>query len=180
MAVQMLLKARRLSVLLAAAILVLAGLTACTPEIKGVTGVGVDADGQPVAVLSWCADRPPDVVMFFAERASISPSPSAVATSTSWPYWPGRRYAVPRAATSPTTVPLEGFPRDPAPSPNAAFQLFGVASDSSFTSRSVTFRLTELEDMRPGSVLITEIVGNGEVQRSVSVDEFASLGKDAC
>ncbi|MBQ0990931.1 hypothetical protein KBX08_12630 [Micromonospora sp. H61] len=180
MAVQMLLRARRIGPLLVAGVLALTGLSACTPTIKGITGVGVDADRQPVAVLSWCADRPPDVVTFFTQRASISPSPSTVATSTGWPYWPGRRYAVPRAATSPTTVRLEGFPPDPTPGRHVAFRLFGVASDNSFTSHSVTFRLAELEDMQPGSVLITDIVDNGEVQRSVSVDEFASLGQNAC
>lgn len=142
--------------------------------------MGVGAEGQTVAVLPCCEERPPDVVRFIAVRESISPSPSAVATSASWPDWPGRRYAVPRGATSPTTVRLEGFPPDPAPGPDAAFRMFGVASDSSFTSESVTFRLVELKDMQPGSVLITDIVDNGEVQRTVSVDEFDSLGKDEC
>ncbi|WP_165435812.1 hypothetical protein [Micromonospora violae] len=58
--------------------------------------------------------------------------------------------------------------------------MYGVASDSSFTSRSMTFRLAEVESLRPGSVLITDIVDGGEEQRSVAIEEFASLGRDAC
>ncbi|MGW3856324.1 hypothetical protein [Micromonospora arida] len=73
---------------------------------------------------------------------------------------------------------LVGVP--PPPDSYAAFRLFGVASDNSFTSHSVTFRFIDLEDMQPGSVLITDIVDNGEEHRSVSVDEFDSLGKDVC
>ncbi|MBM0277575.1 hypothetical protein [Micromonospora tarensis] len=180
MAARMLMKAPRIFASLAAAMLVSAGLTACTPVIKGITGVTVDADGQPLAVLAWCADRPPEVVVFFAERDSISPSPSDAPTSASWPYWPGRDYAVPRAATSPTTVRLEGFLPDPAPRPYPAFRMYGVGSNNSFTMRSVTFWLAELEGLRPGSVLITEIVENGEARRSVSMEEFAGLGKDEC
>ncbi|MDG4805475.1 hypothetical protein O7634_01705 [Micromonospora sp. WMMD1120] len=173
-------KAGRISASLAAAMLVSAGLTACTPVIKGRTGATVDAAGQPLAVLAWCADRPPGTVRFFAERDSISPSPSDVSTSADWPYWPGRDYAVPRAATSPTTVRLTGFLPDPAPRPYPAFRMYGVASDSSFTTHSVTFRLAELEDLTPGTVLITEIVENDDVRRSVSMEEFARLGKDEC
>ncbi|MEW2142561.1 hypothetical protein AB0869_07055 [Micromonospora vinacea] len=73
---------------------------------------------------------------------------------------------------------LVGVP--PPPDAYAAFRQIGVASDNSFTSQSVTFRFIDLEDMQPGSVLITDVVGNGEEHRSVSVDEFDSLGKHLC
>jgi hypothetical protein len=110
------------------------------------------ADGQPLAALAWCADRPPEVVLLLAERDPVSPAPSDVPVpSTNWPHWPGRKYAVPRDATSPTTVHLMGFPPEPAADPHAAFRLRGTASSNSFTSRSVTFRLAELAGLQPGS-----------------------------
>ncbi|MET7710768.1 hypothetical protein [Micromonospora sp. NPDC005413] len=181
MAVQMLTKMRRIVASLAAALLVLAGLTSCSPAIKGITGLTMDADGQPLAALAWCADRPPDLAVLFAESDSASPAPSAVPTpSANWPYWPGREYAVPRDATSPATVRLVGFPPEPATDPHAAFRMYGVASNSSFTSHSVTFRLAELAGLQPGSVLTTDIVNNNEVQKIVSLDEFARLGAAEC
>ncbi|MGW3888339.1 hypothetical protein ACWD69_06605 [Micromonospora chokoriensis] len=173
-------KARRISASLIVAMLVLAGSTACTPVIKAVTGLTVDADGRPFAVLSWCADRPPGKVILLADERSVSPSPSGTAASQSWPSWPRQRYGVPPAATSPTAVRLEGFPPDPAPDPDEAFRLYGVADDSSFTSHAVNFRFAEVADLRPGSVLITEVVDSRDEQRTVSMEEFASLGKDAC
>ncbi|MFG1761618.1 hypothetical protein [Micromonospora echinofusca] len=181
MVVQILTRTRRIVASLAAALLVLAGLTSCTPEVKGVTGLTLDADGQPFAALAWCGDRPPDVLLLFAEEDSVSPAPSDLPTpSTNWPYWPGRKYAVPRDAASPTTVHLVGFPPEPATDPHTAFRLFGATNNSSFASRSVTFRLAELANLQPGSILITDIVDNDEVQRSISLDEFARLGRDEC
>ena len=101
---------RRTIALLASAVLILVGLTSCTPETKGITGLTVDVDGRPLAVLAWCADRPPDVVRLFPVNDSTSPTPSGRATlPPNWQTWPGREYTVPATATSPTTVPLEGF-----------------------------------------------------------------------
>ncbi|MDG4782975.1 hypothetical protein O7614_25245 [Micromonospora sp. WMMD961] len=180
MTTQMLMSARRISASLIVAMLVLAGATGCTPVIKAVTGLTVDADGRPFAVLSWCADRPPGKVILLAEKRSVSPSPSGTAASQSQPSWLRQRYAVPRAATSPTAVRLEGFPPDPAPEPDEAFRMYGVADDNSFTSHAVSFRFAEVADLRPGSILITEVVDNLDEQRTVSMEEFASLAEDEC
>ncbi|GIG90224.1 hypothetical protein Pen02_51600 [Plantactinospora endophytica] len=172
---------RRIAASSTAALLILTGLTACTPEIKGVTGLTVDTDGRLLAALAWCADRPPDVVILFAERDGVSPAPSGVSASTvNWPDWPGREYDVPRGSTSPATVHLAGFPPEPVPDPHATFRTYGVAGNSSFTSVSVTFRLAELSGLEPGSILITTTEAGEEVQQEVSLDEFARLGKDAC
>ncbi|SCE99276.1 hypothetical protein GA0070612_2799 [Micromonospora chokoriensis] len=58
--------------------------------------------------------------------------------------------------------------------------MYGVADDNSFTSHAVTFRFAEVADLRPGSVLITEVVDSLDEQRTVSMEEFASLAKDEC
>ncbi|SFC14965.1 hypothetical protein [Micromonospora sediminimaris] len=173
-------RTRRIVATLAATLLVLTALTACTPEIKGITGLTVDADGRLLAALAWCADKPPDVIVLTAARA-VSPTPSGVPVpSANWPSWPGRDYDVPRDATSPATVQLPGFPSDPAPDRRAAFRMYGVADNSSFTTHAVTFRLPELAGLRPGSVMTTAIVSNDEVPRYVSLDEFARLGRAEC
>ncbi|WFE43254.1 hypothetical protein [Verrucosispora sp. WMMD1129] len=81
-------RTRRIVATLAATLLVLTALTACTPEIKGITGLTVDADGRPLAALAWCADKPPDVIVLATERA-VSPTPSgAPEPSANWPSWP--------------------------------------------------------------------------------------------
>ncbi|MFY1576194.1 hypothetical protein ACN26Z_15035 [Verrucosispora sp. WMMD703] len=78
-------RTRRIVATLAATLLMLTALTACTPEIKGIT---VDADGRPLAALAWCADKPPDVIVLATERA-VSPTPSgAPEPSANWPSWP--------------------------------------------------------------------------------------------
>ncbi len=172
---------RRTIALLAAAVLILGGLTSCTPEKKGITGLSVDADGRPLAVLAWCADRPPDVVRLFPVKDSTSPTPSGPATlPPNWQTWPGRDYTVPGTATSPTTVPLEGFPPESVADPDATFAMYGSPEDNSFTSHRVSFRLGELTDLAPGSVLATDIVDGEEVQESLSLDEFARRGRDEC
>ncbi|MGI5149520.1 hypothetical protein ACQEVC_24780 [Plantactinospora sp. CA-294935] len=44
----------------------------------------------------------------------------------------------------------------------------------------MTFRLPELSGLQPGSILITTIETNEEVQKSISLDEFARLARDEC
>ncbi|WP_344920119.1 hypothetical protein [Plantactinospora mayteni] len=172
---------RRIAASLTAAVLTLTGLASCTPVRKGITGLTVDANGRPLAALAWCADRPRDVVVLHAARDLVSPSPSSVPTpSANWPEWPGRKYDVPPDVTSPATVHLAGFPPEPAPDPHDSFRMYGVAGNSSFTTHSVTFRLPELSGLQPGSVLITTVESNEEVQKGISLDEFARLGRDEC
>ncbi|MFI7079669.1 hypothetical protein ACIBO1_20425 [Micromonospora sp. NPDC049903] len=179
MAVHPLATARRTTASLSAALLVLAGLTSCTPAIKAVTGLTADADGRPLAALAWCADQPPDVVVLRIADDLASPSPSDAPTpSSNWPEW---RYDVQqRDATSPATVELTGFPPSPGPDLGTGFRMRVLTRNSSFTSHDVSFRLPELADLKPGSVLITTIETNEEVQKTVSRDEFARLGRNAC
>lgn len=87
---------------------------------------------------------------------------------------------MPRTATSPATVPLDGFPPEPVVDPDVAFTMYAVADDSSFTTHAVSFRLGELIDLAPGRVLFTEILDNEDVQQSVSVEEFARRGESEC
>ncbi|MET9299633.1 hypothetical protein ABZX66_09955 [Micromonospora aurantiaca] len=158
----------------AAALIVLAGLTACTPEVKGVTGLTVDARGRPHAVLAWCADRPPDVVVL------NSVAESAGAPMSERPYRPRRKYDVPREAAAPALVPLEGFPPGPVVDAQAAFQVSGATHDNSFRTEGVDFRIAELAELRPGSVLVTDFDDSGEVVRTVPLDEFTEMGEKAC
>ncbi|MEU7798143.1 hypothetical protein AB0B10_02625 [Micromonospora arborensis] len=164
--------------LLAVAALMVGGLTGCSPERKGITGLTVDDAGRPLAAVAWCASRPPDVVVLFRAQESASPTPSVPVTLA--PAYPGRDFDVPRTATSPATVPLDGFTPESVVAPGASFTMFAVADDNSFTTHSVTFRLGELADLVPGTVLFTDIIDSGEVQQSVSVEEFARRGESEC
>ncbi|MBU8855743.1 MULTISPECIES: hypothetical protein [unclassified Micromonospora] len=160
----------------AAALVVLAGLTSCTPEVKGVTGLTVDAHGRPHAALAWCADRPPDLVVLTSVAESASPG----APTPERPYWPRRKYDVPRDATTPALVPLEGFPPGPVVEAQAAFRVSGATHDNSFRTEGVDFRIAELAELRPDSVLVTDFDDSGEVLRTVPLDEFTKMGEKAC
>ncbi|MFC0507031.1 hypothetical protein [Micromonospora costi] len=176
MALQSLVRSQRVVAALAAALLVLAGLTSCSPVRKGITGLTVDVDGTPLAAVAWCAERPPDVVALLTEPGAVSPASSGIATPS--PIWTSallvhRSYAVPREATSPTTVPLVDFPRQSATDPDAAFRMYAAAEDNSFTSVPVYFRLGELAVLKPGSVIITAWNNGDQVQQSITLEELA-------
>lgn len=154
------------------------GLTGCSPERKGVTGLTVDDAGRPLAAVAWCASRPPDVVVLFRTQEPSSPTPSVpVTVAPAYSRWD---YTVPRTATSPATVLLDGFPPEPVVDPDVAFTMYAVADDSSFTTLRVSFRLGELADLAPGTVLFTDIVDGEEVQQRVSLEEFARRGESEC
>ncbi|WP_157743110.1 hypothetical protein [Micromonospora coriariae] len=80
--------------------------------------------------------------------------------------------------TSPTTVPLDGFPPESAADPDVAFDMYGVADDSSFTTHRVSFRLGDLTELAVGSVLVTAI--GEEAQQVLSLEEFAHRGESEC
>ena len=129
----------------------------------------------------WSPARGAGLVRLFPVNDSTSPTPSGPTTPPpNWQTWPGQEYAVPRTATSPTTVPLEGFPPESVADPDATFAMYGSPEDNSFTLHRVSFRLGELTDLAPGSVLATDIVDGEEVQESLSLEEFARRGRDEC
>ncbi|WP_262281731.1 hypothetical protein [Micromonospora sp. MA102] len=162
----------RSTALVLVAALILAGLTACTPATEGITGITVDADGQPVAVLAWCASRPPGGIAIDDGR---SDRPSA------GPSWPGQDFPVPPRAVSPETVPLIGFPPPEPPPGVTSFVLFAAADDNSFNTRPVRFQPSELAALRPEQVLITEILEGGmERNAVVTREELARRAADEC
>ncbi|MFE9694807.1 hypothetical protein [Micromonospora sp. NPDC005806] len=165
---------RRTAAVSAAALLASAGLTACSPEIGAVIGVGVDESGQPVAMLAWCTPRPPDVLLLFdADSDDHHPR------HTEWD-WPGRQYRVPDDAESPATVPLTGFPPARLPDQVVNFAMYAATDDSSFSSRHVRFRLDDLTGREPGSVLATDYQDDAEPLRELTLDEFTRRGAEQC
>jgi hypothetical protein len=162
----------RPTALVLVAALILGGLTACTPASEGITGISVDADGQPVAVLAWCASRPPDGISLDDGR---SDRPSA------GPSWPGQDFPMPPRAVSPATVPLIGFPPPQPPPGVTSFALYAGAYDNSFNTRRVRFRPSELAALRPEQVLITEILDDGTERNAVVTrEELARRAADEC
>ncbi|WP_203701428.1 hypothetical protein [Asanoa iriomotensis] len=157
--------ARKRLAMLPAAALAAVALTACSPEIKGYTGISVDTTGRASAEIVWCDPGSPESVMLFRDSdADNSP--------TTWPEWPGRDYPLPPGATSPATVPLTDFPTDPT--------VLSMYAASEFTTRRVTFTVAELAQVPSGSILITEVQEGEERQRTVTRDEFAHLADDLC
>jgi hypothetical protein len=187
MTTQVLVRYRRVTAVLTLAALVLAGSTSCTPEIKGITGLTVDEHGQVLAALAWCAPRPPTVVSVRA----IQPQPTAAQDDASHAAGRGMSslpdrmdYPVPAGVTSPTMMPLGGFPPTTATS-HSTFDVYGMGRGSSpsgnFGTRAVwRVQLTDLAELTPELILTTTYVGERVVQHKVSLQEFAHRGERLC
>lgn len=130
-------RTRRLTALLAVAAIALAGLTSCTPVIKGITGLTVDAEGRPLAVVAWWASQPPDIVVLWVRDESASPTVSSSADESPQGRLRSIRqvYEIPPDAESPAMVTLPGFP-SLLEGEDISLRMFGVADDNSFTSEA--------------------------------------------
>lgn len=119
---------RRLAGLLVVGLLAF-GATGCTVPINGITGVGLDRDGNLVIVLAWCG-RQPDGVTVYHRTYSEDSTPETYDPDASGPANPAiddASYRAPRVAgrrrrsgsTPPGTVggPIRGSPHSTRTSP---------------------------------------------------------------
>ncbi|MEW9530173.1 hypothetical protein [Microbispora sp. NPDC049125] len=57
---------------------VVMGATACSPPLRGVSGLSVDADGHPIIVMAWCDGAAPDAIyVYHDEIAPLSGTPNS-------------------------------------------------------------------------------------------------------
>ncbi len=150
---------RRRVAALTVGLLALTGLSACSPAVKGITGLTVDASGKPLVALAWCAKRPPGFVLLDSTRPEGSTPRSS--TDPNLPRWEWQ-WKIPAESTSPATMPLVGFPPPEA------------------DGQDVTFRMRAMSGLEQGTVLVAEWESSTEVQRRLSLDEFAQRGAEEC
>lgn len=136
--------------------------TGCSVESTGVTGVGVDQSGELVGYVQMCSDRIDGTTLYETDGDTLG----------SW--------KAPKAVTGFATWRLDDpdnwrmTERFTAPSGDKEVSIYGWTDDNSTSSEHVTFRLKDLEGMKPGEVLY----GDSSVGfRRVTEAEFR---RDAC
>ncbi|MEV4377549.1 hypothetical protein [Streptosporangium sp. NPDC049644] len=154
-------------------VMIVMGVVACTPPVKGATGFSVDTEGHPIIVLAWCDGATPDGVIIYHDE----PYSSAPAASTT-----GRRSATPSIEPSTRIVddarfiasdldgqsasvrldaPADGWRADPGPvvlKPGITYTAFGFQGrgNSQVNTGHVSFRAADLAKLKPGQVLVQQ------------------------
>ena len=116
-------------------------LSGCSVEVAGVTGVGLDANGDLVGFIQMCDHH---VVGQRSTEAMTTSSAGGKRTSesptSSWSLSdPGRGRTAER--------------RYSTPSGTERYSLYGWTADNSWSTEHVTFRLSDLDGMQPGEVM---------------------------
>lgn len=141
----------------APALIALALLTGCSVESTGVTGVGVDQSGELVGYVQMCSDRIDSTTLYETDGDTLGSwdAPRAVTDFATWTLSdPGDWTATQRFTE---------------PSRDRELSIYGGTNDDSTSSRHVTFRLKDLDGMKPGEVLYGD---RGLGFRRVSEAEF--------
>jgi hypothetical protein len=166
----------RALLLVATSLLAALTLTACSAEQVGLVGVGVDAEGSPVAVMTSC------------EGPAVAISLSSVSTKAA-PQETGRdELALDNPSPSmedPAAVPLA----DPPPpwsdttgdmpdelDPERRYEVRAWPDEPSMTLGAVTFTAADLERLAVGDVYFTDEGGD----RIASAAEFVETGLERC
>lgn len=135
---------RGLGLLVSAALLV--GLTSCGVPGGGATGVGVDAQGQPVIYIQMCKGHIDGATLY---RSDDDPAKEQILGR--WDVSP----AVDGFTQFSLTAPANGWratqqlaPRDPA----TEYTIFGGSNDNTFAAMHLSFTQNSLADLKPGEV----------------------------
>jgi hypothetical protein len=123
------------------------GLTSgCTVEARGVMGIGVGADGDPVAFLQVCSDHIDGATAYVTDsdhRGSWTADPAATGFATWSLLDGGDGWSV-----------AEPFV---APEPGQVYSLYGWTRDNSSSATSVSFTAADLAGMKPGQVRYNDV-----------------------
>ncbi|MEH0447887.1 MULTISPECIES: hypothetical protein [unclassified Streptomyces] len=165
-------RTRRLLAAVAAGV-ALAGVSGCTVPVDAVAGISVTDDGRLLGVMAVCGHRIDGATLYVADA-----DPDEEATVGSW------------TVDSPLHAGLTTWPLDPpaagwtATTPLARltagtrYALYGWTEDNSWSSRSVTFTLTDRDGLTPGRVLYQSISDDG-VESTATVP-LAEFKREAC
>ncbi|MEW9532487.1 hypothetical protein [Microbispora sp. NPDC049125] len=146
----------------------LAGVTGCTVETNGDTGISVDAAGRLVVVLAWCGAAP-DGVTIYHNRLSPGPSDEPSVSDASY----DAQALTGQTASFQPDAPSGGWTLSRGrfrPDPSITYLAYGWSNDNTHSTLHVQFDVADLATLRPGSVLR----GVGTV---VSQEEFDRKGQ---
>ncbi|MEU4538151.1 hypothetical protein AB0G15_25185 [Streptosporangium sp. NPDC023825] len=185
---------RWLGVVLAVSVVV--GVSGCTPVIGGLTGLSVDSEGHPVIVLAWCEGATPDGVKVYHYEEPVSTSPgggsvgspvSINISSSSTVTVDDAHFNAPsldgQSASFRIDEPADGWTVEPesfAMVPGVEYHAFGGNRDHTFSIAHVYFTGDDIENLKPGMVLIQQYdEKKGDwVDVMVSQENFDRQGQD--
>jgi hypothetical protein len=124
----------------------LLSMTGCTVPDGGATGIGVDAQGDPVIYIQMCKGHIDGATLYHSDD-----DPAKEQTLGQWDVSP----AVDGFTQFSLTAPTNGWratqqlaPRDPA----TEYTIYGGSNDNTFASTHLTFTQNSLADLKPGEV----------------------------
>ncbi|GLZ07458.1 hypothetical protein Acsp03_49240 [Actinomadura sp. NBRC 104412] len=148
-------------------------LTSCAPPDAGATGMTLDAQGRPTAVVAWCPGKAPDTIIIAAVDDDSEPRIVLEAPGK----FPGRTIQVP------ITDPPAGWrvtPPSPSLKPHLVYHAYAPVTGSDYTARGPRFSLARLR-------------GNGQILRQrydektdrdvdiyIGMDELVRTANDYC
>ncbi|WP_406317419.1 hypothetical protein OHA77_09165 [Streptosporangium sp. NBC_01639] len=180
------------------AVVVVMGITGCTPAIGGMTGVSVDAEGHPIIVLAWCDGATPDgVIVYHDEDTSGVPDVGISGESSALPSITSStkvvddvRFSAPsldgQSASVRLDVPTDGWTVQPRPFvmvPGVEYHAFGGRRDNNFSTAHVSFTVGDIAKLKPGVVLLQQYdekatPGGDWVDVTISQEEFDRQGQE--
>ncbi|WP_369034125.1 hypothetical protein [Streptomyces adonidis] len=135
---------RRLAGALAASA-ALTTTSGCTVPIDAVAGISVNADGDLLGVMMVCGHQIDGATLYVADSDSEADVGS----------WTAARPLKAGLATWPLDAPAAGWTATTSLKPLTArttYTLYGWTEDNSWSSTSVSFTLTDLDRLTPGTV----------------------------
>ncbi|MGW1713569.1 hypothetical protein [Streptomyces sp. NPDC002156] len=135
---------------LVGAIVACAALTAtsgCTAPVDAVAGISVTADGQLLGVIMVCGHQIDGATLYVA---GADPDKDVTVGS-----WSAARPLKSGLATWPLDAPAPGWTATTSLKPlttKTTYTLYGWTEDNSGSSTSVSFTLTDLDGLTPGTV----------------------------
>ncbi|UIX34778.1 hypothetical protein [Streptomyces sp. GQFP] len=128
-----------------AACAALAETSGCGVPVDAVAGISVTADGDLLGVMMVCGHRIDGATLYVADSDSEADVGS----------WSTARPLKAGLATWPLDAPAVGWTATTSLKPLTAkttYTLYGWTEDNSWSSRSVSFTLTDLDGLTPGTV----------------------------
>ncbi len=133
---------RRRCVTAFAMVAAVVALSGCSVEVAGVTGVGLDANGDLVGFIQMCDHHVDGATLYRSDDDELGrwQADEPVTDFVSWSLSdPGRGWTAER--------------RYSTPSGTDEYSLYGWTADNSWSTEHVTFRLSDLDGMQPGEVM---------------------------
>lgn len=146
----------------------LTATSGCTVPVDAVAGISVTGDGHLLGVMMVCGHQ--------IDGATLYVDSTDVDNEVTVGSWAADRPLTAGLATWTLDAPSAGWTPTRSLEPLTAkttYTLYGWTKDSSWSSSSVSFTLTDPDRLTPGTVRYDDVSGNGDVSAiTVPIAEF--------